>query len=290
MAKKIFIIGAGGFIGGRLLEKFLQETSETIIGYTFSECNLLSTESINTSLSCAKGSDIVIVAASVTRLRENSFNSMIKNIQMAENLSSFLMKNTVSHVIFLSTVDVYGLGTEGVILTEDILPQPNDYYATSKLVSEYLLRRSLSIKGIPLTILRLSGVYGPGDEGKSTINALVRSALTNGVITLHGDGSNKRDFIYVDDIYKIVLEAIHNKADITVNIATGNSFSIKEIAEIIETVLDIDVMIEFSTPKVSSDNRIKHMIYNIQRFRDFFPNINFIHIKDGIKLYLTCVK
>ncbi len=290
MAKKIFIIGAGGFIGGCLLEKFSQDASEDVVGYSSRECNLLSLNSIHIALSSLTKDDVLVVASSISRLRENSYDSMIANIQMAENLGHFLETHPVSQVIFFSTVDVYGLLSDDVLIREELLPNPNDYYAISKLASEYLLKNKLSSHGIALCIFRLTGVYGPGDEGKSTINALVKSALTKGLITVYGDGSNKRDFVYVDDVFKITLEAIRCKANITVNMATGKSTSIKEIAEMIIEVLGDEVAVKFSSPKTSAENRIKHMVYNIDRLQTFFPEMNFTTIKDGINLYLTYQK
>jgi len=284
MPRTIFVTGAGGFIGKRLVEKFSRETAENVIGYTSHECNLLSPDAIVAAFSAVTKEDVLIMGAAITRLRENSYDAMIKNIRMAENLSRFLKKHPVGLVIFFSTVDVYGILTDDVVITENILPNPNDYYAISKLASEYLLRQTLSRGGIPLTIFRLSGVYGPGDKGKSTIDALVTSAQTKRKITVFGDGTNKRDFVFADDLFRLTAEAIRKKENMTVNVATGRSYSIAEIANMIAEALGNGCSVEYMPTDNTNEKRITHMIYHTRKLCDCFPDMEFTNINSGLKL------
>ncbi|MCP4138379.1 MAG: NAD(P)-dependent oxidoreductase [bacterium] len=290
MTEKVFILGTRGFIGARLMEKFSQQASGNVVGYNSQECDLLSRDSIVAALSSLTKEDTIVMVSAITRLKENSYDSMIRNIQMAENLGWFLEEHYVSGVIFFSTVDVYGILPEHAVIKEELLPDPNDYYAISKLTSEYLLRKTLSRKGIPMTVFRLSGVYGSGDEGKSTINALVKSALTKGKITVHGDGSNKRDFVYVDDVFSLTAEAIRQKKDVTVNVATGRSFSIAEISEMIVAAMDGKCSVEFTPTDHQPGKRITHMVYNINKLNDLFPGMTLTGIRDGIEYYLSEMK
>jgi nucleoside-diphosphate-sugar epimerase len=283
--KRIFILGARGFIGKHLLKGFLLDSATIVIGYSSKECDLLSLNSINEALGGVTSDDIIIMVSTINRLSENNLDSLRKNIFMAENLCHFLTKHVVSQVIFFSTVDVYGLVPDSVKISEKLLPSPNDYYAISKLCSEFLLKKSLSPKNIDVTIFRLTGIYGPGDENKSTINALVNSAKNEGKIVIFGDGSNRRDFVHVEDVFKITSEAIRKKTNATVNIATGKSHSIKQIAEIITKQLDGAPQIEFK-PSLS-EVRAKHMEYDISLLKTFFPKTGFKNIKLGISQYLN---
>ena len=206
---------------------------------------------------------------------------------MAKNISIFLEKNPVSQVFFFSTVDIYGLLSDDVLISENLIPNPSDYYSISKIASEYFLRKTFSKLGIPLTIFRLTGIYGPGDEGKSTINVLVENAQNNRKITVFGDGLNKRDFVYVDDIFKITCEAIRLKTDITINVATGNSYSIVEIANMIAREIGDDVKIEFCDPVSSNEPRINHMNYDIGSIQSIFPKIKLTDLSQGISLYIS---
>ena len=287
ISKYIYILGSSGFIGQRIYDKFLETDLNNVLGYSSSECDLLSPKSIYNALSKITKNDVIVLVSCITRLKENSYESMLKNIQMAENLGRFIGNHPVSQAFFLSTVDVYGVLPDDVLISEDLMPNPSDYYSISKIASEYLLRKTFSKLGIPLTIFRLTGIYGQGDEGKSTINVLVENAQNNRKITVFGDGLNKRDFVYVDDIFKITCEAIRLKTDITINVATGNSYSIVEIANMIAREIGDDVKIEFCDPISSNEPRINYMNYDIGSIQSIFPKIKLTDLSQGISLYIS---
>lgn len=281
---KIYILGAKGFIGGNLLKKFNEDGNYNALGYSSKDCNLLSSESIENALDKSTREDIIIMTSCITRLKENSLESAVKNMRMASNVGEFIEKNPINQFIFLSTCDVYGINPIQPI-NENLLPEPNDYYALSKLASEFILKKSCSNKKIPLLILRLSGVYGRGDDGKSTINKLVKSVILNKKITLFGDGEDKRDYIYVDDLYKIIKEGIKNQTNITLNIATGRSYSIKEIIEIIRSNYPGDFLIEHQKEK-SEQKRIKDMTYDVSLLNKTFTSFKPTSLKTGLSYYI----
>jgi UDP-glucose 4-epimerase len=284
--KKIVILGAGGFIGRYLLTTFSKNVQGQIIGNTSAKCDLLYPDSVMSGLSEVTEEDVIVMASGITRLTADSYDSMIKNIQMAENLCNFLDEKPVSQVVFLSTVEVYGNVPEDVMITETLLPNPNNYYAISKLVSEYLLRGLGSRKEIPLTVLRLPGVYGHGDYGKSVIDTMVTSAQLNGKIIVYDGGSAKRDFVYIDDLAKLIAEAILCKADVTVNVASGESHSILEIARMIASRMGESISIEVVPDGCSYNNRPKYIGFDMTFLRARFPGIIFTGIKSGIEKYL----
>lgn len=281
--KKIHIFGANGFIGSNLLKKFNEERKYPTIGYSSKNCNLLSLNAIEKTLTKLTKEDTIIMTSSITRLKENSLESMIKNITMADNISKFIRKIDLDQFIFLSTGDIYGINPVQPI-NEKLLPEPNDYYSISKLVSEFILKKSCSEKEIPILILRLSAVYGPGDKNKSTINKLVESAISNRKIIIYGDGTNKRDFVYVDDVYQIIKKGVENKTNAILNLATGKSHSIKEITNIIKQYCPVDFSIKY---KQKEQERIKEMNYDVSLLKEIFPDFNPKNIKKGLALYIS---
>ena len=281
---RIHILGANGFVGQRLQEFFFQQKDFETKGYSSSDCNLLFPHSVSLTLSPFTKKDVVIMASSITRLRENTLESMIKNVRMADNMSKFIHENPPAYFVFLSTTDVYGVNPQ-IPITENNLPHPNDYYSLSKLSSEFLFKKICSEKQIPLLILRLSGLYGKGDEGKSIISKLLESAVKERKITVIGDGNDKRDPVYVEDIGKIIFDGITQKTDSLINVATGESYSIKQIVEFLRDYLPYKVSVEYKE-SLEDQKRAREMQFDTSLLRKNFPEFKFTNLKQGLKLYL----
>ena len=290
MKRNMIILGASGFIGSNIVKHYLSCCPDNVKGFSSQECDMLSLKSIENNLSFIKEDDVIIMASAITRLKENSFESMVKNIRMAENISSFIENNKVAYMVFLSTVDIYGLIKQGTMINEKLLPDPNDYYAMSKLSSEYILKKMCHKRHIPLLILRLSGVYGPGDAGKSTINKLVESAVINKKVVIYGDGGDKRDFVYIEDLCNILRIAVDHKINGTFNVATGKSSSIKEIVDVIKQSTGSEFLVEFKEDTNQHEERVKDMVYDVSLFTSTFIDIKLKGISEGVYRYLNAYK
>lgn len=280
---KLLVLG-GGFIATNLensIDKIGPAQSIKLV--TRFECDLTNRRQVVNRLSgFLDGETTVIMTACVTRLHDNSFKGFEKNVNMVENLSQIL-SNKIRSIIYISSVDVYGVLPEDSIIHEALPLRPGDYYSMSKVVGEFILRERCHNLGIPLTILRLTGVFGPGDHGKSTISNMVSTALNHGIIHVHGDGLDERDFLTVEDLVSVVDFAVANPRFETFNIATGNSLSIKEIANIICCHLGCQVV---HVPPPPTPVRCSKMRFNISKLRDSFPNFSPTMLHDGVRLYL----
>ena len=284
MAPSIIILGSG-FIGTHFARTLANNGSSYQL-VSSAECDLTNLDQVQQTLQNCDSNTSIIMTACVTRLRDNSYLGFHQNVLMAENLAAFLKSHTVRNVVFLSSVDVYGLLEEGKIIHEDLPLNPDDYYAMSKVVSEFILTKGCSAQNIPLAILRLTGVYGPGDDGKSTIWKLTQSAINRGVISVYGDGQDERDFITVQDVVKVILYEIATPRHHTVNIATGTSHTILEIAQCIAKTIPCKIelvpMLEENRPK-----RAKIMLFDITRLKTELPEFTPTNISEGIQQYLN---
>lgn len=285
MVKKIIILGASGFIGSYLMKNFSADRTYDVKGYSSKECDLLSSDSMNKALSYVTSDDVIIMASSITRQKDDSFESMIKNIKMAENVSRFLGEHKIAQLIFISSVDVYGSVETGVQISESSALSPNTYYGISKLSSEFILKNCCSKNKIPLLILRFPGIYGPDDKGKSTVAQFVNSAI-KGKVTIFGDGKDKRDFVYVDDVYRLIKIAIDKEVSATLNVATGKSYSLIEIAETIKLCVSNDFIVKYKPKEKGGAKRVKELVYDTGLLNKFFPNFKFTTLKQGISLYI----
>jgi UDP-glucose 4-epimerase len=129
---------------------------------------------------------------------------------------------------YTSTLDVYG-SPSSCPIREDHPARPVTFYAASKLAAESLLGTWSARGGVPLAVLRLSHVYGPGDTSAKAIPSFLRACMSGQRPVVRGDGSDVRDYVYVDDVADAVARALQARAGGVFNIGTGVGTSIREL-------------------------------------------------------------
>ena len=147
----------------------------------------------------------------------------------------------VRRVVLASSGAVYGdLGVQ--TLTESITPNPRSPYAVSKLAAEYYVRTIGGLWGIETVSLRIFNAYGPGQHLPASHPPVVphylKQALRGGTLVAHGDGSQTRDYVYVDDVVSALVAAATapNINGLVINVGSGKETSIKDL---IKHVLDV---------------------------------------------------
>ncbi len=295
MSKRVIVLGASGFIGRAIFDGFSKDRSFKTIGYSSKECNLLSYEAAQKALSDITKDDVIVMAAAITRLKENTVESMNKNIQMAENLAKVILERPAAQVIYISSIDVYGCLEENykdksLKINEQFALKPDDYYGTGKVKSELLLRGQLSGKKIPLTILRLPGIYGVGDYGKSLISSFIKMITQDGKICIYGDGKDKRDYLFAEDVYCAVKAAVGAKFDGAVNVVGGKSYSIIEIVEMIKSIAKCDCQVSFKPVKDVKNLRIRNLQFDNSLLCKVFPDLKIRELSKGIGVFLEQLK
>ena len=298
MNKRVIILGSGGYIGSWLLKRFLSEKNCEVVGLSSRECDLLSLSSVTSALSDLNRNDVVIVTAAITRLKENTYNSLVKNVQMAENLGVVMAKRLAGQVIYLSSIDVYGsleknFKAKDIALTESSELNPDDYYGISKAAGEMLLKKCAGETDTPLTILRLPGVYGPGDNNAGTIFKLMSQIAERGKVEIYGDGQDRRYYLYIDDLYRVIAEAIQERSNTVLNIVNDENVSILEIVEYIQSAVKRKCELIFRPVAESGRERIRHMTIDNTKLHKVLPQVILTELPQGISLYseyLACHK
>lgn len=170
--------------------------------------------------------------------------------------------SSVTQVFFLSGWNVYSMSNQKAPYDENTLLGPAEDYGKSKLETEQYLKRK--IDGARLANLRLSSVYGPGQTSAGLIPNLVQAAFKDEVMTI-GAVKTSRDYIYIDDLAAAVTGLIDQELEpyTELNIGSGNSVSVGEVAETIQRICknnyDLEVPIQKKDPIQESsiiDNRL----------------------------------
>ncbi len=143
----------------------------------------------------------------------------------------------VRRVVLVSSGAVYGeQGRQP--LSEKQAPDPRSPYAVSKLAAEYYVRTIGSLWGLESVALRVFNAYGPGQPLPAAhapvIPRFLRQALQGGSLVVHGDGSQTRDYVYIDDVVE-ALAAAASARDVdrqVINVGSGQETSVRELARL----------------------------------------------------------
>lgn len=280
--KKYVITGGAGFIGSHIAEQLSGEGHEVIVLdslRTGFEKNLdgLNVQFVNGDIrdknlveELVQGASgifhlaaLVSVPESLLRLDECIDINTIGTI----NILEAARKNNGCKVVLSSSAANYG-NNPVLPKVESMIPEPMTPYAITKLDGEFYLKMYQDQWNVPTTSLRYFNVFGPRQNPQSAYAAAVpifiNKALQNQPLTIYGDGSQTRDFIYVKDVVKANILASQIGTE-TYNVALGYSTSILELAEEIIKITNSKSQIQFLEER-SGD--IKHSKANPSKFND----------------------
>jgi UDP-glucose 4-epimerase len=147
----------------------------------------------------------------------------------------------VRRVVLISSGAVYG--DQGMQpLKENAPPNPRSPYAVSKLAAEFYVRTIGDLWGIENLSLRVFNAYGPGQRlppsHPPVIPNYLRQATRGGTLVMHGDGSQTRDYVFVDDVVAAMIAAATAPGinQMTINIGSGTETSIRELVRLVMEV------------------------------------------------------
>jgi len=279
LSGKTIIIGASGFIG-RALARDCQNSGLRSVGFSSQDGNLLTKAGLAKIASACDDGDQIVFCANHRFSRRDSLDDMQKNIEIASNFARLLQQKKIRSALYLSSVDVYGLPSTNLPITEKTLPRPTSYYGISKLCSESILQIDLAC---PLTILRLPGVFGAGDQRASVIGKFAWQ-ISRGLPTfLQKEGSIKRDFIPVQLVVSLIRRLLRQPSDEVINVVTGKSLTIAEWVKLIAARLGKPVKI------LNGNNdfaRARDLIFDAAKLRQIAPEIAQVNIEAALDAYL----
>ena len=163
------------------------------------------------------------------------------NVGGAVSLMTAVRDAQVKRVVFTSSGAAYG-EQEQQPVTEGLRLRPQTPYAVSKMAAEQYVLAIGALWGIETVILRVFNAYGPGQplppSHAPVIPRFLRQALSGGSLVVHGDGTQSRDFIYVDDaVEALVAAATAQTVDRSIiNVGSGTEITINQLAKTVGEV------------------------------------------------------
>ena len=226
----------------------------------------------------------VSVPESVLYPRE--YNSV--NVGGTVSLMEAIHDVGVKRVVLASSGAVYGDLAEQP-LREEMRPNPRSPYAVSKLAAEYYVRTIGALWGIETVSLRIFNAYGPGQHlppaHPPVVPHYLRQAQRGGTLVAHGDGTQTRDFVYVDDaIAAMVAAATAPKLDgLMINVGSGTEISVQELIKLVIAVTGSKANVVYNAQSSGGVSRMRADLKLAHEKLRFQPSIN---LEEGLRLTL----
>ena len=213
------------------------------LSYQFWYGNVCNGELVDSLVSKA---NIIVHFAAETHVARSIYDNKIfykTDVLGTQTLATSVVKHykTVDRFIHISTSEVYGT-SEYEPMDEKHPLNPCSPYASAKCGADRLVYSFIETYQLPAVILRPFNQYGPYQHLEKVIPRFIVAAFENKSLTVHGNGSAKRDWLYVDDTIKRIEKVIESPFEKVrgqvFNIGSGQSVSILEIAEKILLILN----------------------------------------------------
>ena len=293
--KKILITGAGGFIGGHLvnelrihrdflgpdIEIFLHVRNEASVGSLRSDgwrvvVGDLNDPELDTQLPGDLGCVLHIAG-----LAGGSATDLEKaNVRATKNLLRSMEIRHVPEFVFMSTAAVYK-ESESPISEEDEI-SPSTAYGHSKYAAELLIREKVDAKALrSAIILRANNIYGPGSD-HGMVAAFVKAVRRGEPILLDGDGSQVREPVYVDDVVEAIKASL--KKDGTgcavYNMSGSEAVTIADLAKRIHAIAGKEIRIMLSGKPPAPPLSLRLDISKVRQELGWKPRVR---LEDGLK-------
>lgn len=298
----IAILGAAGFIGTNLAIELAKNTADRVtiideknIYFAHYPQEILSrVEIMELSFNeetdfneCIKGKDVVyhlISTSNPTTSNRNIGKELADNILITIHLLEACVKNHVRKILFLSSGGtVYG--KEAVCpIVENSKNQPISAYGIQKLTIEKVLYLYNHLYGLDYCIIRLSNPFGPYQRPNGqlgVITTFIYNALHRKKIYIYGDGTVIRDYLYISDAVRAVLNLAGGNAKHHIyNVGSGKGTSVNRIVNIINNELGLVTEVEYTGAR-NVDVPINYL--DVSRYESEFGKIEKISLISGMK-------
>lgn len=297
MDQTVVVTGGAGFLGSFVVEQLQAKGCRRIIVPRSSQYDLVQMEAVQRLYDDAKPDMVIHLAARVGGIGANQANPgrfLYDNLMMGTQLIEVGRRQNLKKFVALGTICAYPKFAPIPFREDDLWNgYPEETNAPYGLAKKMMLAQSQAYRdqyGFNSIVLFPVNLYGPRDnfdlETSHVIPALIRkcaSAKQDGrtSITLWGDGSPTREFLYVEDAAAgILLAAEQYDGSLPVNLGTGKEISIRDLAELIAQELGFTGTIQWDTTRPNGQSR---RCLDVSRAKQLFGFQARCDLRDGLK-------
>jgi dTDP-glucose 4,6-dehydratase len=274
--RRVLVTGAGGFIGGHLVERLVRDGARVRALVRYNSRNergtldwfppemtqdvevvlgdLRDVESVGRAVA---GNEVVLHLAAQIAIPYSFVNPrdfFETNVLGTLNVAQAALTHDVSRVVHTSTSEVYGTARE-IPITEDHAIEPQSPYAASKVGADKLMDSYHRTFNLPVTVLRPFNTYGPHQSARAVIPTIISQALSGDVLRL-GSLDPRRDLTFVTETVDGFVRAGTSPEAVgrTVQLGTGKDVSVADIVAVVGRLLDKELTVEQDLDRVRPEN------------------------------------
>ena len=286
---KVLVTGGAGFIGTNLVRRLLERDHQIVVLDDFStgkesnlsglevairRCSVTDAESVKEAVAEVDAVAHLAARGSVPRSIADPMSTHRVNVTGTMNVLE-AARLTGTHIVMSSSSSVYG-SNPMTPKVERTWTQPLSPYAASKLAAEAYMFAYQASYGLPVLVLRFFNVFGPFQDPEHDYAAVIPkwlwAMMHDEPVIINGDGSQSRDFTYVDSVVDVLESALTRQLslDHPVNLAFGTGLSLNSLMRSMEDVLGVSASTSFSAPRIGD---VSHSTSDPRLLREVFPDV-----------------
>ncbi len=300
----VLVTGGAGFVGSHLVRSLLEaghrvrvldnlstghmaNLAEVQGDIEFLEGDIRNADTCDSAVGGVQCIYHLAALASVSRSMDDPATTHAVNVNGTVNLLESARRTGVRRMVFSSSSSVYG-DAPALPKQEDAEPLPRSPYAASKLASEqYVLAyaRAGLIEGVAL---RYFNVFGPRQDPNGPYAAVIplvmRSALNGSPMRIYGDGTQTRDFTYIDNVVHANLLASSVPArqcnGSVVNVGGGARVSLLDVVDVLRVETGSEIPVTHDAPRPGD---VMHSLASLVRAREVLGYVPIVNVHEGLR-------
>jgi NAD dependent epimerase/dehydratase len=273
--RSVVVTGAGGFIGGHLVERLIRDgarvralcrynsrnergTLDWLEPNVLAEVEIVLGElrDLESVAAAIDGTEVVLhlgaqIAIPYSYVNPRDFLEV--NVLGTLNVAQAALRHDVQRIVHTSTSEVYGTA-QSVPITEDHPLEPQSPYAASKVAADKLMDSYHRSFELPVCVLRPFNTYGPRQSARAVIPTIISQALAGSTLRL-GSLHPRRDLTYVEDTAAGFVAAATSESAVgrTIQLGTNHDVSVGDLVDMVAEVLGRELTVETDPDRVRPD-------------------------------------
>lgn len=277
---QIVLLGHTGYIGRRLAAAFSKAAPAIpVVGRSVSELDLTQPASSGSLEALLDADAALVICAAIKKQLGDTLDVLASNLAITASICRALAARPVKRVLFFSSAAVYGEDVAHGTITETTPVEPASFYGIGKFTAERMLMKAVAPPA-SLLMLRPALVYGPDEPGYYYgPSGFLQKARAGATITLWGDGTELREFLYIDDVVEVTTRLLFGAASGVLNVVSGASYTYAAALDAIERMTGTRPATDM---RARTKDKVDHR-FDASALKRAVPGFTFTPMDEGLR-------